>query len=140
MNFLTPFLGGTLIGFASLLLLHFNGRILGISGIIGGTLKRNSESKLWRHAFLLGLIVGGFFIYYFNPLAFQFTLNRSYVSLAIAGLLVGYGTRLGGGCTSGHGVCGMGRFSVRSIAATTIFMFFGALTVFIINHFLGGQI
>lgn len=141
MDFLLAFLGGTLIGLASLLLLLFNGRILGVSGIVGGIFQmRNADSKLWRHAFLTGLWIGGALLFWFFPSAFSFSLPRSIYALLIAGLLVGFGTRLGGGCTSGHGICGMSRLSPRSVVATLIFIACGAIVVFCTNHFLEGQL
>jgi len=135
-----PVLGGGLIGLAAAMLLLFSGRIAGISGILGGffTAKRNDMG--WRAFFLAGLLIGGVVMLALQPERFTFTLDRSLVSMALAGVIVGFGTRLGNGCTSGHGVCGVSRLSKRSIVATATFMGAGAITVFIINHVLGGAL
>ncbi len=136
----SAFVGGCLIGFSAVLMLLFNGKILGVSGILGGIFQRSSEPKYWRYLFLVGVFFGGLIILVLSPGSFDFTLERSSAALILGGLLVGYGTRLGGGCTSGHGVCGVSRFSLRSIIATLIFMASGALTVFIVRTFYGGRI
>ncbi len=134
-------LGGMLIGLSAGLILLYNGRIAGISGIVGGLLtNRQARELLWRAAFLLGLLGGGLIASSIAPDAFAFELDRSTPALIAAGLLVGFGTRLGNGCTSGHGVCGISRLSRRSIVATAIFMSAGILTVYIINHILGGAL
>ncbi len=138
--YLAAFVGGTLIGLAAVLMLLFNGKILGISGIAGGLLQKSHESKAWRYFFFLGLFGGGVLMFVAQPEKFAITLSRSPVALVIAGLLVGYGTRLGNGCTSGHGVCGVSRLSPRSLMATLTFIAFGAVTVFVINYFFGGRI
>lgn len=136
---LPPLLGGALIGLASVGLLLFHGRILGISGIVGGFFTRHAAQG-WRIAFLLGLFSGGALLRLFCPDSFALSLSRSYWAVALAGLLVGYGTRLGGGCTSGHGICGVSRLSARSLVATATFMACGAATVFAIGHFFGGSL
>lgn len=128
-------LGGALIGLAAALLLLFNGRIAGISGIIGGLLKPNKHDMSWRVAFLLGLIASPFIWTLLAPLP-VIQINTSTPLIIVAGLLVGFGTRLGSGCTSGHGVCGIARLSPRSIVATLAFMFTGILTVYVIRHLL----
>lgn len=128
------FLGGCLIGLAALGLLFFNGRILGISGIVGGL----GDRAPWRFGLLLGLLSGGLLLRWLAPAVFLTTLSRSPGVLLIAGLLVGYGTQLGNGCTSGHGICGIGRLSPRSLLATLVFMGTGALTVFLIQKWAGG--
>lgn len=138
--YLAALIGGTLIGLAAVLMLHFNGRILGVSGIVGGVLQKNAGNSGWRYAFLLGLLVGGSLILSTIPQAFDISIIRTPAALVVAGLLVGYGTRLGNGCTSGHGICGVSRLSPRSLMATITFMVFGAATVFVINHILGGRI
>ncbi len=135
--YVASLLGGLLIGIASLLLLFLNGRILGISGIIGGMLNRHSKDKTWRIFFVSGLILGGGLFFNLYPENFQNVLTRPLWLVALAGFLVGYGTSQANGCTSGHGVCGISRFSMRSILATLTFIFFGALTVFIIRHLMG---
>lgn len=138
--FVMPLLGGMLIGLAGVSILFFNGRILGVSGIVGGLLRPSEHDRGWRWGFLSGLLVGGGLLKLFLPAAFTITPTRSMGALIIAGLLVGLGTSLGNGCTSGHGVCGISRLSPRSIAATLTFMAAGAAAVFIINHLLGGWV
>lgn len=132
-------IGGMLVGLSAGLLLLFSGRIAGISGIVGGLLAKSPRSEVaWRGLFLAGLLVGGIAMSLANPGWFAMEIDRSVWAIAIAGLLVGFGTRLGNGCTSGHGVCGISRMSPRSIAATVTFMATGAITVFVVNHLLGG--
>jgi uncharacterized protein len=141
-NFLSAaqaLVGGVLIGLASWLLLASVGRIAGISGIAASALAPSASEKTsdgrWRWAFLMGLVVGGaLFSAWLLPLA---PSARPLLLLITAGLLVGVGTVMGAGCTSGHGVCGLGRRSVRSLAATFIFMFFGAATVAMVHFILG---
>jgi uncharacterized membrane protein YedE/YeeE len=139
-GYLRALAGGGLIGIASVLMLLFNGKILGISGIAGGILQKTREKKHWRYLFFLGLLTGGLVVLATVPGAFDVSISRSPWALVAAGLLVGYGTRLGNGCTSGHGVCGVSRLSPRSLMATLTFMAFGAITVFAINHLLGGRL
>ncbi len=137
MEHFTPFsatLGGLLIGLAAAGLLLFNGRIAGISGILGGLLDLPRGDTSWRGAFIAGLIAGGLLLLWFYPQALAPSLDGSFVTYAIAGLLVGYGSRLGSGCTSGHGVCGIARLSPRSLAAVTVFMAGAMLTVFAVRH------
>lgn len=129
--------GGLLIGLSSLMLLLFNGRVAGISGICGAALDERA-GRDWRIAFMLGLVGAGFFIFVWMPQAFAFEIQRSPWALAVAGLLVGFGTRLGSGCTSGHGVCGISRFSKRSLVATATFMATGVITVALVNALFGG--
>ncbi len=128
--------GGALIGIASALLLFFNGRIAGISGIMNGVFFAPKSDKTWRLLFLAGLVVGGLLLQGFAP-GFN-TPRQGYpiVSLAIGGFLVGCGTRMANGCVSGHGVCGIARFSLRSIAATLTFIATGMLTVYVLRHLL----
>ncbi len=128
--------GGALIGLASGALLVFNGRIAGISGIVGGLLAPRGDA-LWRAAFIAGLLGAGLALGLLMPQAFPTQLTASSPLLIVAGLLVGVGTRLGSGCTSGHGVCGISRLSARSIVATLIFMGFGMITVALMRHALG---
>ncbi|MBY0554734.1 YeeE/YedE family protein [bacterium] len=139
-SILYSLLGGALIGVAVTLMLLFNGRVTGISGILASSLAKPNSESLWRWMFLAGMIVGGFFMYQIRPDLFVNVSGRSLAAVAIAGLLVGYGTVMGSGCTSGHGICGLSRFSVRSLLATITFMFFGFLSVQIVNYFLGGSI
>lgn len=134
---LSSLAGGLIIGLASGLLLLVNGKIAGISGIVGGVLQPRRGETAWRMTFLAGLIGGGLFMYAHTPERFVIEVDRSLVAVAAAGLLVGFGTRLGNGCTSGHGVCGNSRVSKRSMAATLTFMATGALTV-IAFRYLGG--
>ncbi|WP_437680125.1 YeeE/YedE family protein [Sorangium sp. So ce131] len=139
-----PLLGGALIGLSASLLLLFNGRIAGISGILGGLLVRKPGDAAWRAAFLAGLLLGGLALVAVHPGAFFAGAGaaggvggRTLGLVAAAGLLVGYGARLGSGCTSGHGVCGLSRLSVRSLAATATFMATAAVTVAFVRHVLG---
>lgn len=123
-------LGGMLIGLAVSMMLLFNGKVTGISGILGGIINHKTSDKLWRITFLVGLLFGGALLRFFgNSSAFQITTQASNTDYVIAGLLVGFGTLLGNGCTSGHGVCGISRFSPRSILATVLFIFSGVLSV-----------
>jgi uncharacterized membrane protein YedE/YeeE len=130
-------IGGALIGLAALLLLAANGRIAGISGIFGNFLfgGRNGE-RLWRGLFLVGLVVGAATYWALRPQAAALSLEASWPGMAVAGVLVGFGTRLGSGCTSGHGVCGIGRLSPRSMVATATFVLLGFITVFLLRHVL----
>lgn len=130
--------GGALIGLAVTLMLLFNGQVTGVSGIIASSLTKPTLEGLWRWMFLIGLVAGGFAVQYFRPDLFVNSSNRAPLVILFAGLLVGFGTVMGSGCTSGHGVCGMSRLSVRSILATLTFMIFGFLTVQVVKHLLGG--
>jgi len=133
-------IGGLLIGISSVLLLVFNGRIAGISGITGQLLHPRAGDMGWRLTFLAGLMGGGAALFALWPAAFDLGVDRSLPAVAVAGLLVGFGTRTGSGCTSGHGICGIARLSPRSVVATLVFMFTGAATVFVVNHFFGGAL
>jgi uncharacterized membrane protein YedE/YeeE len=125
--------GGILIGIAVSLMLLWNGRVAGISGIIGGVLRPNNGDTSWRWLFLLGLVGGGFALRLFQRDVFGTPLAMPDWSTIVAGALVGLGTSMGSGCTSGHGVCGMSRLSIRSIVATFIFILSGIGTVFLIK-------
>jgi len=132
----TSLAGGVLIGLATAMFLLLNGRIAGISGILGGLLRPIKGDIGWRVAFVAGLI--------FSPIAFSVAaplpaaqIEADAASLIMAGLLVGIGTRYGSGCTSGHGVCGLSRLSPRSMVATALFMLAGFVTVFITRHLIG---
>jgi uncharacterized protein len=127
-------IGGLLIGLATMLLLFFNGRIAGISGIVGGLLARQSSEFGWRAVFVAGLLLGAFIYMLATGGALPVSIQASLPVLVVAGLLVGFGTRLGSGCTSGHGVSGIARLSRRSIAATLVFMGVAIITVFLIHH------
>ena len=129
-----------MIGIAAAGLLMFHGRIAGISGIAGGIFRRVPGDTSWRVMFLLGLIAAGLGWSYFFPQAYLVEISRSTPALVIAGLAVGIGTQIGGGCTSGHGVCGIGRLSKRSTVATISFMATAALTVFVVNEVFGGTV
>ncbi|MBW7469934.1 YeeE/YedE family protein [Marinobacter sp. M216] len=128
--------GGILIGLAAACFLLLNGRIAGISGILGGLLVPGRGDIAWRLAFLVGLI-GAPAVWLLAAELPPIEINAGYPALIIAGLLVGIGTRYGSGCTSGHGVCGLSRLSVRSLVATLTFMGAGFVTVYIIRHQLG---
>jgi uncharacterized protein len=129
-------LGGMLIGLAAVLLLLANGRIAGISGIVGGLLTRATTDMGWRVAFVAGLWTGAIVYWLVRGELFAVQLAATWPVMLIAGLLVGFGTRMGGGCTSGHGVCGIARLSKRSTVATLVFMGAGIATVFMIRHVL----
>jgi hypothetical protein len=129
------FAGGLLIGLSAVIMLLFNGRITGISGIMDGmVINSKTGDRLWRVCFLLGLMLGGFLFKLFMPDTFVPRDGFSLVLLITGGFIVGIGTRMGSGCTSGHGICGIARFSRRSILATVIFMLTGAITVYLIRH------
>lgn len=127
--------GGMLIGAAASLLLLLNGRIAGISGILGGLLKPRAGDVAWRAAFVIGLLASPLLVALFAAWP-QPQVDAGYGALVVAGLLVGVGTRYGSGCTSGHGVCGLSRGSPRSLAATLVFMAGGFATVYVLRHLL----
>ncbi len=138
-NAFTPasaLIGGAIIGAAAALFVVLNGRIAGVSGILGGLARPQAGDISWRVAFVLGLVAA--------PIAWgllaalpEIRVDTSYPVLVAAGLLVGVGTRYGGGCTSGHGVCGVSRASPRSVAATLAFMAAGFATVYVVRHMIG---
>ncbi len=140
----TPFasaIGGTMIGLSAALLLWSHGKIAGISGIVGGLLGRpRAGDTSWRVSFVAGLVLTGVVASLLSPGSMQVGIERTVGALAVAGLLVGFGTRLGSGCTSGHGVCGISRLSVRSVIATLLFTVFGAAVVYVVQHVLGGRL
>lgn len=127
------FAGGLLIGLAVVLLLALNGRIAGISGILGGLLTRKGTDRGWRALFVAGLLLG-VCAYVLATGDLSVTVEASLPVLVVAGLLVGFGTRLGSGCTSGHGLCGMARLSRRSVTATAVFFGVAIVTVFLVRH------
>jgi uncharacterized membrane protein YedE/YeeE len=131
-------IGGALIGLSAVLLMMSTGRIAGISGIFSGLLNVHDDDKSWRVAFLAGLILAPVLAGLIGYGMAQPALPSSWIVIAVAGLLVGFGTRLGGGCTSGHGICGIARLSPRSIAATIVFIVMAVVTVAITRHGLGG--
>ena len=126
--------GGVLIGLSSVWLLAANGRIAGVSGILHGLFAQPPGDRAWRAAFLSGLIIAGFAWHALSPVAASREVSLGW--LAVAGELVGFGTRVGGGCTSGHGVCGLGRFSLRSLVAVIVFMAAGMAATYIVRHVL----
>ncbi|MBT4016231.1 MAG: YeeE/YedE family protein [Deltaproteobacteria bacterium] len=134
-EFVMPLLGGVLIGVSSGIMLLFNGRTTGISGIFSGLLFKRGNEETWRSYFLAGLIFGGFVLQYLNPKLFENTTGRGLLVLVTSGLLVGIGSKLGRGCTSGHGVCGIGRLSVTSLVATVVFVLSGMFLVSIVQPF-----
>ena len=131
-------IGGILIGLSAVLLMLSTGRIAGISGIFSGLLNLRGEDKGWRIAFIAGLILAPVIAGVVGHGMTPPRLPASWAVIIAAGLLVGFGTRLGGGCTSGHGICGIARLSPRSIAATVVFMVTAIVTVAITRHVLGG--
>lgn len=130
-------IGGGLIGVAVSLMLIFNGRVTGISGIISGSLTPKKGDFSWRILFIIGILTGGFVMNRVNPSLFQQSSNATTIDYIVAGLLVGFGTLLGNGCTSGHGVCGISRMSVRSILATIVFIISGIISVVIFKQLRG---
>tara|TARA_R110000787_G_scaffold137458_27_gene250914 strand:- start:26296 stop:26727 length:432 start_codon:yes stop_codon:yes gene_type:complete len=135
-NPLNGFLGGLMIGAGALLLLLCNGRIAGISGIMGN-LFANARETGWRLAFLVGLVAAPFIWLVATGGSYNIEITDSVLLLVAGGLLVGFGTRMGSGCTSGHGVCGLGRASPRSITATLIFIGIAMVTVYVMRHVVG---
>ncbi len=127
--------GGALIGVAASLLLVLNGRVLGITGIVAGLAGRDAP---WRALFVGGMVLGALVIARLVPGSLDVVVHPRTATLIASGLLVGFGTRLANGCTSGHGVCGIARLSRRSIVATGVFIGCGALTVFLVHHVVGG--
>jgi uncharacterized membrane protein YedE/YeeE len=133
-----PLLGGALLGLSAAFLMLTNGRIAGISGILGGALNLRDDDYDWRWTFLGGLLVGGVVLHVVSgPAVFANVLDRPLVVTAIAGLLVGFGSRLGSGCTAGHGICGLARLSPRSFASVVTFVLTGAVVTFVVRHVLG---
>lgn len=129
-------IGGGLIGLSASLFFLLYGRIAGISGMIGySALDRRPGDVSWRVMFLVGLIVGALVVLLVDPHPFHIRFQVGMGGMILAGLLVGFGTRTGGGCTSGHGICGVSRLSPRSIVATATFLAVGIITVFIVRHF-----
>ncbi len=132
-----PLLGGALIGIAVSLMLYLNGRITGVSGIVSRALIRKPGDTAWRLAFVVGLLVGGVILRIVLPETLNSSLDRSVPALIVAGLLVGYGTVMGSGCTSGHGICGLSRLSPRSLVATLVFIGAGIASATIFRLLLG---
>ena len=141
MHHLTPLsglLGGALIGLAAAALMMLTGRLAGVSGILGGVLQVKPADQGWRIAFIAGLIAAPLIAAVAGAPLPRPAMTSSLVLMAVAGLLVGFGSRMGNGCTSGHGVCGFARLSTRSIAATAIFMITAIAVVAIVRHGFGG--
>ena len=132
---LMPLTGGIIIGIAASMMLLFNGKVAGVSGIFGGMLFQQGKERAWQLSFIAGLIAGGILLYIINAEFFENSSGRGLLTAIIAGLLVGIGTRVGGGCTSGHGVCGIGRLSGRSLVATVTFVIAGMVTVALVQSF-----
>lgn len=130
-------LGGALIGLSVSLLLLFNGRMAGISGIMNGLFLAPRKEEIWRGLFLLGLILGAALFQLLSNNSLELRQGYPMMLIIFGGFLVGVGTRMGSGCTSGHGICGVASFSFRSISATIIFMLTGMVTVYIVRHVLG---
>jgi hypothetical protein len=130
-------IGGALIGLAAVLLMLFNGRIAGVTGIADGLINPRTDDRLWRLAFSLGLIAAPLAAALVGHAVPMPQMPASYVVIAVAGLLVGFGTRLGNGCTSGHGICGIARLSPRSIVATLVFMAAAIVVVALMRHVIG---
>ena len=133
-GWLVAMAGGVLIGLAATLLLWLNGRVAGVSGIFNGVIFPKREDIAWRAAFLVGLIVAGGLYMALVPGASLPRIGYSRAALVVAGLLAGFGTRMGNGCTSGHGVCGLGRLSLRSLVAVLTFMATAIATTFVLRH------
>jgi uncharacterized protein len=133
------FIGGLSIGLASAVLALASGRIAGISGIVARVLMPIAGDWSWRFTFLVGIILGAAAAMHWVPSAMPFEITDSPVSLIGGGLLVGFGTQLGGGCTSGHGVCGIARMSRRSLVAVPVFMLVAMITAFVATQILGGE-
>ena len=129
---ITAFTGGLIIGLAVVIFFLLNGRLVGISGIASNALS-SKENKFDNILFLIGLIIGPIIYAFFSNQSVNITISNSYIVMIFAGLLVGVGTRISGGCTSGHGISGIGRFSLRSIIATVSFMIVGIITVLVNN-------
>lgn len=131
---ISALIGGGLIGLSASLFLWLNGRIAGISGLFHGLFQSNKKELVWRLLFLIGLIVGGQIYYLLPQLQFQARTHYPVYILLFSGFLVGLGTKLSGGCTSGHGICGIARLSKRSLVATGLFFLAGIITVYLIRH------
>ncbi|MEK2687704.1 YeeE/YedE family protein [Bdellovibrio sp. GT3] len=129
--------GGVIIGVATSLLLVLNGRVAGVSSILNGLLERSPYESEWKWFFVFGMFFAGMVMNQFHPEYFSVDVNRSSLMIMIAGLLVGFGTLMGSGCTSGHGICGVARLSVRSIVATICFMIAGMVMANFLRHVVG---
>ena len=128
--------GGILLGIAAALYVLINGRILGISGILGGLIGPKKSDWLWRASFVFGLLTAPLWGKYVFQMSTTAVIDADYITLIVAGLLVGFGARYGSGCTSGHGICGLSRLSPRSLLATLTFMGCGFLVVYLVRHWI----
>jgi uncharacterized membrane protein YedE/YeeE len=137
-SIINAIIGGVFIGAAASMLMLFTGRVAGISGIVGPLLQPKSGDVAWRLTFVAGLLAGGVALMAQNPDVFASPSTRSLFVVGVAGLVVGVGVRMGNGCTSGHGVCGLSRLSIRSLVATCVFMGTGFATATAIQIFNGG--
>ena len=137
-EFVMAAVGGGLIGLAASILLLSMGRVAGISGITGSIIKMDSDDNGWRISFLLGLLIGGVLLAWIVPSFFVVSPERPTWVLGVAGLFVGFGTQMGSGCTSGHGVCGISRFSVRSVTATIVFVLVGMVVATVLSGVFDG--
>jgi uncharacterized membrane protein YedE/YeeE len=135
---LSSLIGGALIGASASLLLLSHGKVAGISGIYGALLRPGTSDRSFRLSFLIGLLFAGIAVRLVWPAAFASSWTPNLPLALVAGLIVGFGTQMGSGCTSGHGVCGISRFSARSLVATGTFITTGFATVFVVRHLLGG--
>jgi uncharacterized protein len=131
-------LGGALVGLSASLFLLTHGRVAGVSGLYAGIFRRTSPDRMLRLAFIAGMLLSGLVVRVVYPKAFETGWTATLPIALVAGLLVGFGTQLGNGCTSGHGVCGISRFSARSLVATGTFMAAGIATTFVVRHVFGG--
>ena len=137
-NWITALVGGILSGVGATLLLAMNGRIAGVSGILNGAISPKVPDKSWRWLFLVGLVAGGALYEYFIASSPTPSYGLLPVAMIVGGFLSGFGARMGNGCTSGHGICGLGRLSPRSFAAVLTFVLTAVITVFVVRHLLGG--
>ena len=135
--YINALMGGGIIGVAATLMMHLNGRVAGISGIVNGLFTFSAGDWVWRLCFVVGLVAGGLLMQDLWPASFVDTTGTAYPLIIVAGLLVGFGAVMGGGCTSGHGVCGISRLSIRSVVATITFITAGVITVLVKRIFWG---
>lgn len=134
-EYLLALIGGAIIGLSSILLLFTHGRIAGVSGMIKGSIISAQSDWAWRSSFVFGLIIMGLLLSLQKPELFPLNNNLNYWGIGLSGFLVGLGTYTGNGCTSGHGICGSSRFSIRSIVATVTFISTGMISVWVIKNF-----
>jgi len=135
---LSASIGGLIIGLSAVLLMGLNGRIAGISGIFSGMVSGKFEDRLWKVLFVIGLVLGPMIYTFISGIQPEFSITSNWALIIFGGLLVGFGTRLGSGCTSGHGVCGLARFSPRSLFSVMVFMASGVATVAFARAIFGG--